>query len=551
VIGGLYRLSLRALPRAFRDRYGRDMELVFADRLAEAKGCIGRASVVVGGLLDVLVQAFWERRASASIAREVGVGMDRRAWNGGWMGVLWSDVRQAVRTLRRSPGFALVAVSTLALGIGATTAVFSVVNALLLRPLPYADASRLVAVWPSATSNKTMVHRVAESVTALKSVSGISIWTVTVTGDTAAPEEVEVALVSPNHFETLGATPVLGRSFTAEEGRIGTDGVIVLSDAYWRRRCGRRVAVQLLTESAVLALAGGGLGVGLAFGLLRLIVSRAPADLPDIASISVDATVLGFALGASLLSSFLFGLAPVLRARGATAADALRQGMRGGIGAPRRAVVSHLLVGAEIGLAVLLVVGAGLMVRTLGRMYAVDPGFHAGGVLAFRVSPPSFRYGDAPAIRSFYSQLRERLAAIPAIESVAGIQLLPVTNGNWSFPVFIDGNPVPEGGTAPSVNFRVTTPATSRRCASRCWRAARSSRVMRMARCASWSSTDPWRNSSSRVRSRSAGRSASSARRTRSSVLPATSISVRSIRSRVRRCTSLTIRSTGMCPCGS
>jgi len=608
----LYRVLLRLLPREFRDRFGADMQQVFAARLREADSAGGRVRVWVHGAGDVLLHGLAERRARRH---------ERPTERSTYVDSLLQDLRLGVRSLLRSPGFALAALITLALGLGATTAVFSVVNALLLRPLPYAAPERLVAVWPEANFNKTMVARVASGVPALESLSGISIWTMTVTGDGGEPAEVEVALVSASHFDVLGVAAARGRTFAPEEGARGRAGVVVLTHDFWMTRYGGdasvlgrsirlagadydertvigimaegfrpvvnrdlagwvvleepeattfagdntwyvnwrvgrlaagatleqataqlrvvagslyaddpgmiteedvrlasidplrdnlvgplgdtlwlllgavalvlliacanvanlllargehrlrelalrralgarrgRVARQLLTEAAVLGLAGGGAGVMLAYGLLRIIALGAPPELPHASAITIDARVLLFAFAAALLAALAFGAAPVLRARGAAAADALRQGTRSAAGVRIRPGISSGLVALEIALAVLLVIGSGLMLRTLQQLHHVHPGLDARGVLVLRPAPPDWRYPDAAAMTRFYADVLTRIRALPGVESAAGIQLLPVTPGNWSFPAFPEGHHVPDGGAAPSINFRVVTP---------------------------------------------------------------------------------------------
>jgi putative ABC transport system permease protein len=614
----LYRVALRVLPAAFRARWGADMEQVFDARMKEAGDNVASKSVTfVRSVADVLVHG----GAVRSGVMTEGFGMSNGG--GGWSaGSVAHDLGQAMRSFRRAPGFAGLAIGTLALGLGATTAMFTVLNSLLLQPLPYADPDRLVAVWPEQNFNTAMVRRVAESVPALESISGVSIWTMVIAGDGADPEEVTVALVSASHFDVLGVRAALGRTFTADEGWKGSGDVAILSHELWMRRYGgdpeiigrriplagaehgmrtvigvlpqghlpvvpaqdpvawvpledtpglsvagdstfyvnwriarlaagasteqavaqlqgmaaaltselpnfvqeediaaitveplrenrvgsmsgilwlmlgavslvlliacanvanlllargemrvrelavrralgarsARIVRQLLTEALVLAVAGGVLGVLIARGLLRVIVASLPPSFPDPASIAIDPWVIGFAAGVSVLCAVVFGIAPALRASGATATEALRQGSRGAVGMRSGRGMSNVLVGLEVALAVLLVTGATLMLRTLQQLNDIDPGFRSAGLLVVRPAPPGARYDDAIAMQQFQARVIEQLNALPFVESTASIQLLPVTSENWRFPVRPDGVDIAEGEAPPSVNFRVVTP---------------------------------------------------------------------------------------------
>jgi len=625
-----YRWLMRGLPGALRRRFGDEIETLFAERLAEAGSLPARLRVWLRGIADLGAHSLaertaWLRRPPRRRARRRPDGGDprrrhRRSRRSEPMRSTIGDLRFTLRGLGRSPGFALVVTLTLALGIGATTAVFSVVHALLLRPLPYAEPHELVAVWPEKTMSKAMIRRVAEGVPALESLSGISVWRFLAAGDGAEPEEVEVGLVSPHQFDLLGVPPMIGRTFRPEEGMKGNAGEVVLAYDFWATRYGadpqilgrqvrlagadydtrtvigvmppgfrpvvadrlagwvpleeepgatlatddswyvnwtvarlaagasieqaeaqlraiapvlraevpaiideedvrtasieplratrvgraggvlwlllgavslvlaiacanvanlllargearsRELAVRralgagsarlvrmLLTESAVLALAGGALGVALALGLLRVILARVPPEFPPAGEVTIDGAVLAFSLALSLLCALGFGVAPALRARRADAPDALRQGSRGWVGVRRRSM-SSALVAAEVALAVLVVVGSGLTLRTLRNLYQVDPGFDAEGLVVLRPNPPPWRYGEPEAKKRFYAEVLERFSDLPEVESAAGIQLVPVTSGNWSFPTYPEGLELAAGASPPSTNFRVVTP---------------------------------------------------------------------------------------------
>ena len=153
------------------------------------------------------------------------------------METTWRDVRQALRGLRKSPGFSAVALIILALGIGANVAMFSVLHAVALRPLPYRQPDQLVRVWPAENFNITLVDVVKEAMPSLQSVSGLSLWSLT-WADAGEPEQLDAAYVSTDHFDLLGVHPMLGRGFAPEESEPGRGDVVVISYGLWQRRFG-------------------------------------------------------------------------------------------------------------------------------------------------------------------------------------------------------------------------------------------------------------------------------------------------------------------------
>ncbi|GMV05954.1 MAG: hypothetical protein AMXMBFR53_22310 [Gemmatimonadota bacterium] len=600
-----YAALLRLLPAAFRERFGGDMEDVFAHRLAQARSAPARTWVWTRGLLDVAALAVGEWPRTLMTNR-----------GGGGMGTLVQDVRYAVRTLSRAPGLTAVVLVTLALGIGASTATFSVVHGVLLKPLPYAEAERLVAPWPEENFNASMLREMVAASPALEDATGYSGWSFTLTGQ-GEPLDVDGARVSPQHFRVLGVRPFLGRDFTAEEGVPGADGVVILSHGLWMRAFGgdpailgrtielatndmprrtvigvmppdyrpisgrpdawvplslepgtemaadntwyvnervarlargatlaqateqvrafarqvreamprlideedvqaasvrplqahaagsvgpvlwvalgavslvlliacanvanlllargeargRDLAVRaalgagrdrvvrlLLVESGVLGLVGGAVGVALSFGLVRLVVALAPADFPRVRDISVDSAVLLYALAGTSAATLLAGLVPAVRVSRVDAASSLGGATRASSGR-RRSRLTPALVGVEVALAVMVVVGSGLMLRSLHRMSTEDPGLSGEGVLVFRPNPPSGRYPDGEAFQAYYAEVLARVAALPQVERASAIHLLPATPNNWSFPTYPEG--VEIEGTVPSVNIRLVHP---------------------------------------------------------------------------------------------
>ena len=593
----LYRLLLRLFPPAFRGEFGEELESVLAARLGEARGSAARAWVWLVTTVDVVTGAASEW---ASVLR---TPERRRGAGGGRNGMddLWQDVRFALRSLARSPGFAVVAVLTLALGIGANSALFSVVNAVLLRPLPYADPDRVVRVkagWEGSYGNWLSQPEIVDLEEGVPSLAAVGSWTETsanLTGD-GEPERVAAVAVMPEAFEVLGVEAARGRVFGEEEGVSGGDGVVVVSDGLFQRRfagdpslVGRSIEVngsnrtvvgvlppdfrlltdfqraqtdvflplvldrdslqsrgnhsyhtvarlapgatlerangeltalasslteqgfyeverrfgfqgvearedvfggvtpalvvllgsvgfvlliacanvanlllargeerqrelavrvtmgadrgrvlrQLLTENVTLALFGGGAGVLVAFLGTRLLTALDPANLPRVEAVTVDGTVLGFTLAVALLTGVVFGAAPALQALRQDPQEGLREGGRGGTASRRRAGFRRVLAVSELAFAVVLVIGAGLMLRTFRALSTLDVGFQPEGLLSLTLSLPSTSYPDNPSVVDFFGRLQERLAAIPDVEGAAAVRVLPLTRtiGDWSIDI--------------------------------------------------------------------------------------------------------------------
>jgi putative ABC transport system permease protein len=224
-----YRRLLRAFPPAFRERWATEMESLCRFRLELVAGQRWQSQVVWSRIvLDALTGAAFEW------IRELGRALRSR---GVHAGTLRWDVRQAARGLRRTPGATIVAVATLALGIGAVATTFTVVDGVVLRPLPYDEPDRIVSVWPAANFNVAMVREVAEAAPALGHVAGLSTWTA-VLSERGDPVEIDVARVSPAFFDVLGIAPALGRSLLPHEDRIDDAAVVVLSHGLWASRFG-------------------------------------------------------------------------------------------------------------------------------------------------------------------------------------------------------------------------------------------------------------------------------------------------------------------------
>ena len=603
-----YRILLRLLPRDTREHWGQEFEDLVQYRLHRATGRVGRVWVRFRAVWDLLGLVAQERITRNDTTTRTG---------GGGVKALVQDVRYAMLGLLSTRGVSLLAVLTLAIGIGASTMTYSVVDGVLLRDLPYGEPDQLVAVWPDANFNPAMVLE-AEALDAFEAVSGAGVWTMTLSGD-GDPQELNGTLVSPGHFDLLRAVPALGRSFREEEALPGRADVVVLGYDLWVSRFGAdpdivgqtiglagadydrrtvigvmseqhrpvfaetdlwvplehdpalaveddyswyvnyrvarlapgvsleqadqavarfgsdiqdrlprvfseedeaeagvmplatykqegfgpallalmgavglvlliacanvanlllargesrshalairsalgagraRVARMLLAEGALIGLAGGALGIGMAHLLLSSLLRYAPNGFPRVAEIALDGRVMAFALLASITVTLVAALSPALRISNSSRGLGMLTGNRG----PSSRATSGLsrsLVGLEVALAVVVTIGSGLMLRSLDRLMSVDTGMQPRGVLTFRANPPSGRYPSGDAFFGYYNSLEDQLRGLPGVETIGAINLLPGTSGNWSFPTFPDGVEVADGAAIPSVNYRAVRP---------------------------------------------------------------------------------------------
>jgi predicted permease len=531
------------------------------------------------------------------------------------------DLRFALRALRRSPGFTAVAVLTLALGIGANTAIFSVVNAVLLRSLPFREPDRLMSIstrYPQDATGYALSAPDFMSVRDLAEVfSGVAAYVPTeqaLTGD-GEPAQVSVAVVSADFLEVMGATPVLGRDFRAEENGEGRNAVVLLGHAFWRQRFGGdprvvgravtlngvtrevvgvlppefdfparsqvyyplaydsrfssataegrrseylgvvarlrpgvtperagaalrtlsgrlrqqfretnanvslaptplreellgevrtpllvllgavglvlliacvnvanlllarstaresemavRVALgagrgrlvrQLLTESLVLGTLGGAVGLLLAVWGTHALVAVRPAEIPRLDAVRIDATVVAFAAAATLLTATLFGSVPALQVgRGGLAGSIRESGRSGGAGRSKRRLRASLVV-VETALAVMLLVGAGLLIRSFARLTHVDPGFRTERVVTFELTLPRARYAEDPQILDFSGRLLQRVRALPGVQS-AGISTgLPLSGARTILGFDIENHAPPRPGFIQDLVVKRATP---------------------------------------------------------------------------------------------
>jgi predicted permease len=549
-----------------------------------------------------------ERTARRELGNETLVKETTRdTWGWMWLEVLFQDIRYGLRMLRKSPGFTIVAVLTLALGIGANTALFSVVNGVLLNPLPYPEPDQLVllhASKPNFPNGSISYPNFLDWQKDNQSFSGMAVvrgYSFSLTGMGEA-EQLRARFVSSDFFSILGVKPALGRTFVAGEDEFGAAPIALISAGIWSRKFGSspdvlgksitldgrsyaivgvipgsfslsllssrapdvyvpigqwtnpsvhnrsaglaihgigrlkpgvtiaqaradmqrvtdnlaraypnvnkaigasvhsmkeellgdvrsflivllaavgfvlmiacvnvanlllarttarsrefairaslgagraRLIRQLLTESTLLALAGGGLGLLLASWSIQAALGVLPSDLPRAGEIHVDTRVLLFTLAISVFAGILFGLAPALRTFQRELQEVLKQGGRGSTGARHRA--QGIFVVVEMALALVLLIGAGLMIRTLSHLWRVNPGFQPDHVLSFGISlPPSMQKAPAGAIRAALRDAEARIAATPGVQSVSlSSGSLPLS-GEDDGPFYMADQPKPK-----------------------------------------------------------------------------------------------------------
>ncbi len=534
---------------------------------------------------------------------------------------MWQDLRYGARKLRKSPGFSLVAVMTLALGIGANTAIFSVVNAVLLRPLPFEQPEQLVRVFgtnarrnsfsrPHSYMNFSDLRAQNQSFEAMAAYTGA---TAALSGDDA-PEQITGVISSGDIFRVLKAQPLMGRLLAPEDERPGGSAVAVISHGLWQRRFGgdpeivgrlikldgrereivgvtpadfsfefvtgaadfwmpidpaagpyqsrgsifleaigrlkpgvpleqasadlaaaasrleqqyqdsnagigvrlaaaqedlvgdvrptllvllgavgfvlliacanvanlllarsagrhREIAVrralgawrgrivrQLLTESLLIAFAGGLLGLLFALWGVKLLSAFVPENVPRFGETSLDLRVLGFTLAASVLTGLLFGIAPALHSSRFDLNEALKEGGRGGTDGRSRTRVRSLLIVSEVALSLVLLVGAGLLIKSFVKLRNTDPGFDPSNTLTASLSPDPVRYDTAEKVTDFHRRLAERVRALPGVESVGGVTPLPLSENNYSFSFSVVGQPPLPPGQQQSASARFVSP---------------------------------------------------------------------------------------------
>ena len=512
---------------------------------------------------------------------------------------MFQDLRYGVRMLLKRPSFTLVAIFTLALGIGASAAIFSAVNPILFEPLPYPHADRVTMIWYAdaggsrAAQTFGTYRELAERSRSFEALAVMKLWQPTMTGP-AEPERFDGQFVSASYFRALGTPPALGRDFDPSDDRLHGPNVVILSDGLWRRRLGGDPAIigrqvklddnlytvigvmpsafenvlapsaeiwtllqydtslppqsrewghhlrmvgrlrpgigtdqagreldqiarspirefprqpgsrmekglivnslqddvtrgvkpallailgavllvlaiacvnvtnlllargaqrrgefamraalgaprtrmirQLLTESLILALIGGALGMVIAEIGVRALVALSPPGLPRVGAISVNGPVFAFAFGVSALVGVAVGLIPALSASRADLRVGLQQGSRSAAGGSQW--TRRTLVVAEVALALVLLAPAGLLLRSLQRLFAVAPGFDTARLLTMQVQTYGRRYDDDSACHRFFAQALEAVRQVPGITTAAFTNQLPLSGDDASTEVY-------------------------------------------------------------------------------------------------------------------
>jgi len=541
---------------------------------------------------------------------------------------LWQDIRYGLRGLGRQPGFTFVAIIALALGTGANTAIFSVVNAILLRPLNYGTPQQLVMVW--GTNSRSNFNKDGLSVPNLldyrEQSSTLEQITAYSQGDFnlsrgGEPIHVQGAFVTANYFTTLGVQARYGRTFSDGEDQSRAPRVVILSDALWQRQFAgdlklldqtiqlngdsftvvgilpqgfqpvnagdelfvplaldggdiqrtppvgppeimkmrnlrfmyafgrlkptasvaqaqtemsaiaarneaqypnenasiglhitsmqegvvgdirpalkllmyavaavlliacvnianlllaratarqkeiairtalgatqRRIVGQLLTESILLGLAGGLVGLGLAFAGLRLLLRLNPPNIPRLTEINIDLRVLGFTLLVSLLTGVIFGLGPALQASKPNLNETLKEGARGSSVGGNRQRLRGALVVVEMALTTMLLIVTGLMIKSFSSLQQVNPGFNSSNLLTVWTDLPPASYSEDKQIIGFFNQALTRMQSLPGVESISGITSLPLTTTLTAhFRFTVDGRPPTSTNERLISNFR-------------------------------------------------------------------------------------------------
>ncbi len=531
------------------------------------------------------------------------------------MGSFLQDIRYGLRVFIHNPIFTVVTLITLALGIGGNVAIFSVVNAILLRPLPYTDADRIMKVWESSRQKKQEQNPVSppnfldwrEQNQSFDGMSAFVSWNPNLTDGES--ERLRGVLVSANLFSLLGVEPLLGRSFAHSEDQSGQNQVVMISYSLWQRSFGgdrglinkpitlngnsytvvgimppefdfpptaekkelwsplvfdaddlkgrstrylqvvarlkpgvgkdqasadmraianrlagqypqandgwsaamaglheqlvgdvrpvllvmfgavafvlliasanvanlllarnsirhREVALrlalgadrtrlirQLITESVLLALLGGALGVLLAYIGLDFLIAISPEKIPRLQEVQIDSTVLGFTLVVSIVTGLLFGVIPSLQASKPQLHAALKEASRSTAGKTSQRVRNGLVI-AEIALAVVLLIGTGLMVKSFFELTNSKLGFNPNQILTAQLSLPSAKYGEGQTQIDFYENLLAKVEAIPGVQAAGVITYLPFSGSNMDWGFSIEGAPPAADGTKPSVEYR-------------------------------------------------------------------------------------------------
>jgi putative ABC transport system permease protein len=550
-----------------------------------------------------------------------GVKPDTTGRRRGMQSIL-QDLRYSIRMFAKSPGFTLVALLALALGIGANTAIFSVVNDVLLRNLPYREPDRLVMVWENNRPRSREMNVISpanylnwqDQNTVFEQMAAFNDRRFNLT-DVGDPEEIPGQAVTVSLFPMLGVGPALGRAFSDEDAKPGAPPVVILGHGLWQRRFGgetrivgdqitlngnkftvvgvmpagfrfyikeasfgrrvpemwipvgfeasdrvhkgrymaaiarlkpgvslrqaqaemsaigsrleaqypefdtgwginlvplpsqmtreirlalivlfaavafvlliacanvanlilarasiraremsiraalganrSRLVRQLLTESLLLAVFGGLIGLLIASWGVDLLVSLAPADLIEMKSVSIDYRMLTFTLLTTVITGLAFGVIPALASSRLDLQDALKEGSRSASGGAGGRRTRKALVVAEIAMTLLLLVGAGLLIRSLARLHSVDPGFDPRNLLTVRLILPGSKYREPQQVTGFYRDLIHRVETLPGVKSVGANAFPPFAGPGSATSFLIEGRPMPAAGESPVADVRI------------------------------------------------------------------------------------------------
>lgn len=620
----LLRLVLLFYSSHFRARFAEEFIQTFRDGCGQAASTgFGAwssmmlrelAGAVRGAVSEWRLQRLHRRRAALAVGSKKSP-----QWRSGMFESLLQDLRIAFRTLTRTPLFSAVVVVTISLGIGANTAIFSVLNGVLLEPMPYPDSERIVTIWEDFSAKGGPELEFMEVPNffewksredLLDSLAAYSFGSANLVMQ-GEPEQLAAASVSRDFFAVFGTEPILGRTFSPEEDRPGGEKVVALSYELWQRSFGgsssalgqavsidgrphtivgvlpqgfqtpfasgvslwmpvaispttghrgnfylqavgrlhegvpaerasarlnalmqrmgetipdvrdvsvqviplldlivqpirtgvwvliavvglvllivcanianmmlaratprrrefavrtamgaprTRVFRQLVTESLVLALVGGALGLLLGYAGLRLLVAAAPANVPRLDEVVLNGRVLLYTLGVTIASGLIFGCAPAVQSMFSDVNAGLKEGGRGADQALRGRWLRSLLVVGETAFALVLLIVSGLLVQSFVNLNRVDPGFRKERVLTATINLPQ-SYSSRDQFRTFYRSLLEAVVSRPEVEAAAGVSVLPLSGSDNDAGVQLEGRPVPvREGEFPAVWYRIVTP---------------------------------------------------------------------------------------------